>query len=192
MVKDPRGPILDAARLAFASRGYASTTMKSVAVAAGVAPAVVKSLYDNKEQLFAAAMRLPINPSQAMATLYAQGLDGMGERIVRLALTMMSEDRVRSDVTGAVQGSPRIEKSVRTVAEFMHLSLVDSLVTAIGVPDARMRVSLISSHLAGLAATRYVFRLEPLASASDDEIVRIFGPLIQDLLDPTCPLTGRR
>jgi hypothetical protein len=55
-----------------------------------------------------------------------------------------------------------------------------------------MRVSLISSHLAGLAATRYVIHLEPLASASDDEIVRIYGPLIQDLLDPTCPLTGRR
>jgi hypothetical protein len=31
-----------------------------------------------------------------------------------------------------------------------------------------------------------------LASASDDEIVRIYGQLIQDLLDPTCPLTGRR
>jgi len=192
MVKDPRGPILDAARLAFASRGYASTTVKSVAVAAGVAPAVVKSLYDNKEQLFAAAMQLPVNPGHAIPALFAQGLDGMGERIVRLALTMMSEDRVRSDVSGVVQASPRIEKSARTIAEFMHLSLVDSLVTAIGVPDARMRVALISSHLAGLAATRYVIRLEPLASASDDEIVRIYGPLIQDLLDPTCPLTGRR
>ena len=192
MVKDPRGPILDAARLAFASRGYASTTVKSVAVAAGVAPAVVRSLFDNKEQLFAAAMQLPVNPAQAIPALFAQGLDGMGERIVRLALTMMSEDRVRSDVSGVVQASPRIEKSARTVAEFMHLSLVDSLVTTIGVPDARMRVSLISSHLAGLAATRYVIRLEPLASASDEEVVRIYGPLIQDLLDPTCPLTGRR
>ncbi|MGI9135757.1 MAG: TetR family transcriptional regulator [Candidatus Nanopelagicales bacterium] len=192
MVKDPRGPILDAARLAFASRGYASTTVKSVAVAAGVAPAVVKSLFDNKEQLFTAAMQLPVNPAHAIPALFAQGLDGMGDRIVRLALTLMSEDRVRSDVGGVVQASPRIEKSARTLAEFMHLSLVDSLVTAIGVPDARMRVSLISSHLAGLAATRYVIRLEPLASASDDEIVRIYGPLIQDLLDPTCPLNGRR
>jgi AcrR family transcriptional regulator len=192
MVRDPRGSILDAARLAFASRGYATTTMKSVAVAAGVAPAVVKSLYDNKEQLFAAAMQLPVNPSQAIPALFAQGLDGMGERIVRLALAMMSEDRVRHDVSGAVQSSPRIEKSARTVAEFMHLSLVDSLVTAIGVPDARMRVSLISAHLTGLAATRYVIHLEPLASASDDDVVRIYGPLIQNLLDPTCPLTGRR
>jgi len=192
MVMDPRGPILDAARLAFSSRGYASTTVKSVAVAAGVAPAVVKSLYDNKEQLFAAAMQLPVNPAQAIPALFAQGLDGMGDRIVRLALTMMAEDRVRSDVSGVVQSSPRVEKSARAIAEFMHLSLVDSLVTAIGVPDARMRVSLISSHLTGLAVTRYVFRLEPLASASDNEIVSIYGPLIQDLLDPTRPLIGHR
>ena len=69
--QDAAGAVLQAARFAFASRGYASTTMKSVAAAAGVAPGVVKSLYTNKERLFAAAMRLPFDPGQAVPELIA-------------------------------------------------------------------------------------------------------------------------
>ena len=53
-----------------------------------------------------------------------------------------------------------------------------------------MRAALISSHLIGLAATRYVVKLEPLASASEDQVVRIYAPMIQDLLDPTKPVKG--
>ena len=56
--KDPQqaaGAVLQAARAAFAARGYTHTTVKSVAAAAGVAPGVVTSLYRNKERLFAAA-----------------------------------------------------------------------------------------------------------------------------------------
>ena len=90
--------MLQAARFAFASRGYASTTMKRVAAAAGVAPGVVKSLYTNKERLFAAAMRLPFDPAQAVPELIAPGLDGMGERLVRMMLTLMGDEQVREDL----------------------------------------------------------------------------------------------
>ena len=55
--------VLDAARAAYARRGYLNTTLKGVAAAAGVAPEVVRRYYDNREQLFAAAMRLPVDPA---------------------------------------------------------------------------------------------------------------------------------
>jgi hypothetical protein len=37
----------------------------------------------------------------------------------------------------------------------------------------------------GIATSRYLLRLEPLASATDDEVVAMVGPSIQALLDPT-------
>ncbi len=74
--------------------------MKSVAAAAGVAPDVVKSLYDNKERLFAAAMRLPFDPGQAVPELIAPGLDGMGDRLVRMTLTLMGDEQVRATSPG--------------------------------------------------------------------------------------------
>jgi len=196
--------VVQAARLAFASRGYAHTTMKSVAAAAGVAPGVVKSLYSNKERLFAAVIRLPFDPAKAVPELIAPGLDGMGERIVRMTLTLMGDEKVRSDLTRlltsegtasvsstaaraamAAEGSPVALTQLRAVSEYLQATVLDPVVTAVGVPDARLRASLISSYLVGIAMTRYLLKIEPLASVTDEEVVRMVGPTIQELLDPT-------
>jgi hypothetical protein len=56
------------------------------------------------------------------------------------------------------------------------------------VPDASLRAALIAAHLSGLIGVRFGARLEPLASASEDDIVAWYAPIIQDLLDPTKPL----
>ena len=202
--QDAAGAVLQAARLAFASRGYASTTMKSVAAAAGVAPGVVKSLYTNKERLFAAAMRLPFDPAQAVPELIAPGLDGLGDRLVRMVLTLMGDEQVRDDLARLLKSDTAASVSasaaritipgtddaaameqLRFVAEYLQSTVVDRVVAAVGVPDARMRVAVISSYLVGIAASRYLLRIEPLASATDDEIVALVGPTVQVLLDPT-------
>ena len=202
--QDAANAVLTAARLAFASRGYAQTTMKSVAAAAGVAPGVVKSLYDNKERLFAAAMRLPFEPSQAVPELIAPGLDGMGDRLVRMTLSLMGDENVRRDLTRLLKSEQAASMSttaaraaipaddsanalaqVLMLSEFVQSTIVDRVVTALGIPDARLRATLISSYLVGISTTRYLLRIEPLASATDDEVVTLVGPTIQALLDPT-------
>ena len=58
--------VLEAARAAYARRGYLNTTLKGVAAAAGVAPDVVRRYYANRETLFVAAMRLPVSSSAKM------------------------------------------------------------------------------------------------------------------------------
>lgn len=202
--QDAAGAVLHAARMAFASRGYAQTTMKSVAAAAGVAPGVVKSLYDNKERLFAAAMRLPFDPAQAVPDLIAPGLDGMGERLVRMTLSLMGDESVRRDLTRLIKSDEAASMSanaaraamhsddaastiaqLRVLSDYVQSTIVDRVVAALGVPDARLRVTLISSYLVGIATTRYLLRIEPLASASDDDVIALVGPTIQALLDPT-------
>ena len=193
MPPDASTAVLNAARAAFASRGYAVTTVKSVAAAAGVAPAVVKSLYANKERLFTAAMRLPFDPADAVPELLAPGLEGMGERLVRLTLALVSDDAVRRDLvrvlrSDAAAGAATDGSSVdqlRAMTEFMSASVLDRAVAALGVPDARLRGSVVSSYLMGIVMSRYVVKMEPLASASDDDIVAMVGPAVQALLDPT-------
>lgn len=202
--QDAANAVLQAARLAFASRGYAKTTVKGVAAAAGVAPGVVKSLYANKERLFVAALRLPFDPAQAVPELIAPGLDGMGDRLVRMVLTLMGDEKVRTDLAAMLasdsatsasvkaartvipsEDSAAVVEQMRFVSEYLQSSVLDRVVAAVGVPDARMRVAVISSYLVGIAVSRYLLRIEPLASATDDEVVAMVGPTIQVLLDPT-------
>lgn len=191
--------ILQATRVLLASTGYASTTVKSVAAAAGVAPGVVTSLYSNRDRLFAAALKLPFDPSQAVPEMIAPGLDGLGERLVRMTLSLMDDEDVRADF-GRIVGAdstttylgaeaPGPVVLLRTLSDYLQSAVVDRVVTALGIPDARLRITLITSQLVGLATMRYILRIEPLASASDDAIVALVGPGIQALLDPTSTRT---
>jgi AcrR family transcriptional regulator len=187
---EARGIVLDAARNVFASRGYARTTVKGIAAAAGVAPEVVRRYYRSKGDLFSAAMRLPTDPRAAVPALLAPGVEGLGDRMVRFMLLTLDDPEVRADLLGLLRAGGSAYSSSRSLQEFIEATVIDRVVSAMGVPDARMRASLISSTLIGVAVTRYLVRMEPLASASDDHVVRMVGPMIQRLVDPRIPLPG--
>lgn len=197
MPADAISATLSSARALFNLRGYAGTTMKSVAAAAQVAPGIVTSLYRNKEDLFAAAMRLPFNPAEAVPRLVAPGLDGMGERLVRMTLSLMDDAQIRRDLADAAlavrssAGGDRtqaVEQAARTVTDYLQIAVIDRVVSALGIPDARMRAAVITSVLGGMVGTRYALRIEPLASVPAEEVVALYGPIVQRLLDPTIPL----
>lgn len=188
---DPiRDAALAAARSAFAARGYARTTYKGIAAAAGIAPAVLRKYYDSKGDLFAAAIRLPTDPASAIPTLLAPGIDGLGERLVRFTLDTLGDPEVREDLMAMIRAGASAAQVTKSLQSYLEVNVVDRIVTAVGVPDARMRVALISSYLVGVAAGRYLMRIEPLASAPEDQVVRMVAPTIQALLDPRVPLPG--
>lgn len=166
--------------------------MKGVAAAAGVAPSVMRRYYANKEQMFAAAMRLPFDPSRAVPELLAPGLEGMGERLVRGTFDMLKDDEARAELAELFQAGASAGRAAQSLREFLEESVIDRVAATVGIPDARMRAALISAQLIGLAVTRYAVRLEPLASTPEDQLVRIYAPIIQDLLDPTKPIPGSR
>lgn len=185
---DGRDALLDAARAAFHAKGYVRTSMKGVAAAAGVAPEVVNRYWQSKDQMFASAMRLPFDPSRAVPELLAPGLEGMGERLAKAVFDTLQDEQARDDIMGLFQAGASANKASRSLQDFLERSVIDRMVSGIGVPDARLRVNLIFSYLLGVSAMRYVARLEPLSSMSEDELVKLVGPTVQDWLDPSKPL----
>ncbi len=183
--------VLEAARAAYARRGYVETTVKGVAAAAGVAPDVVRRYYANREALFAAAMRLPFDPATSIAQLLAPGIDGLGERMVRVTLRMLDDPETRDQLADMVRMGAGANKATASMREFLESAVVDRVVTFLGVPDARMRVTLATSYLLGIATSRYVLQLEPLASATEDEVVAMVAPAIQAALTTPTATSAR-
>src|SRR5687768_765307 len=72
---DTRADILVAARKLFGEKGFRSTTMRSIAAAAGVDVALLAYYFGTKDGLFAAALDLPVDPRTLIDEAFAQGPD---------------------------------------------------------------------------------------------------------------------
>jgi AcrR family transcriptional regulator len=187
---ETREALLSVAREIIEKRGYLGLSMRTVSAAAGVTPDVARRYYQNRDALFAAAMKLPANPSSAIPTLVGPGIEGMGESLVRFMLDTLRDPEARAEIVSLARSGANAGHAMAGMQDFLERSVVDRIAVLIGVPDARMRAALISSYLIGIAMTRYGVRLEPLASASEEEVIRMVAPVVQDLLDPRKPIPG--
>lgn len=179
---DTRGAILAAASAEFAKHGYDKTTVRGIARVAGVDPALVYHYFDGKEQVLVAVLDLPLNPAEVVADLVRDGLDGIGERLVRSLLA----------VGDSPEGGPRFQAVIRTAVTnepvaallrgFFTREVLGQISRQIPGPDSRLRASVAFSHVMGMAMARYVLRIEPLASAPPDAIARLVGPVIETYL----------
>ena len=179
---DVKRLVADAARAVYDRQGYLDITVKGVAAAAGMAPDMVRRYYNSREDLFAAALRLPFEPASAITRLLAPGVEGLAERLVRTTLHMLSEPETREQIALMVRDGVSAAKVAASLREFLESLIIDRVAAVLGVPDARMRVTLATSYVVGVATTRYVMNMEPLASASEDEVVRLVTPAVQTAL----------
>ncbi|HEX6262342.1 MAG TPA: TetR family transcriptional regulator [Actinomycetota bacterium] len=176
-----REAIVEAARRAFAEHGYEGATIRGIAARAGVDPALVYHFHGSKEELFAAAMRLPFQPSEVIPSLLEGEPDRLGERILRLFLKV-SDQPGGNPFVALMRSASTNEQAARMLREFLAREVIGRVATALGAPDAELRATFVGSQLAGLAMARYILRMEPLASADQDAVVAAVAPTLQRYL----------
>jgi AcrR family transcriptional regulator len=173
--------ILQTARELFAQHGYGGTTVRTIATAAEVDPAMVFYFFGTKKGLFNAAVDMSGNVPSAIDSIFVGSVGTIGERIVRTLV----ENLDKSDHTPLVmltRSAPTDAQSEALLREFIEREITGRLAALIGTPDAAMRASMVNVQILGLAVARYIVRIEPIASASADDLVAMFGPLVQHCL----------
>lgn len=178
---ETREQILAAARRLFAEQGYEGTTIRGIAAEAEVNPALIHHFFGSKEKVFADSLHLPIDPS-IIATVVSDGpREQAGERLLRLFLSVWGHPESRSPFLALMRSVSSNEKAARMLREFLRRAIIDKVGPALGVSELRM--TAVGTQLMGLALLRYIVRVEPLASASEDEIVAMIAPVIQHHMD---------
>ena len=184
-----REAILAAARSYFEGHGYDRATIRAIAAEAGVDPALVHHYYGSKQQLLVAALELPVNPRDVLPELMAGPIESIGERMLRRALSVWGADWVSGGhLIGLIRASLTHETAARMIREFFTRELIGKLAEELDVPQPRLRVGLVASQLVGLAMTRFIVRMEPIASADPATLIACYAPTIQRYL--TGPLPG--
>jgi AcrR family transcriptional regulator len=177
-----RDTILAAARFEFAAGGYDGATIRGIAARAGVDPALVHHYFGAKEQLFEAALEVPVSPATLLPALLADDHDRIGEQVMLRFLTVWEDPANRPVFMAMLRSVVSNEQAAELVRRLLVKEVFGPLATALGVPDAELRATLAGSQFIGLALMRYVGRVEPLASADLPTVAAAVGPTIQRYL----------
>jgi AcrR family transcriptional regulator len=175
-----RESVLDAARELFAARGYQATTVRAVASAAGVSPGMIHHFFATKDELFLAAIRMPVEPETVLRLILEGPREELPQRLVRVFVSTWQDPAtgpaLRSVIRAAMAGETQAA-GLRMFAEQLMLPRVSK---ALGVPP--LTVTAVLSLLLGYALAGQLLGIEPLASRGVEELVALLSPAVAQLL----------
>jgi AcrR family transcriptional regulator len=182
---DTRNEIVEAAKTVFAEVGYDRATIRGIAGVAGVDPSLIYHYFETKDTLFAASIHLPVPPTETLKQAFTEGGDGLGRRLAEIFFLVWEQEEARTSLLGVLRSAMGGEDQASVAfRQFLTSALLDQIAPMIPGKDARLRALLMASHLVGIAMTRYVVKLEPIASTPVDQIVDLVGPRIQSYATP--------
>ena len=183
---DTRAQVLAAARASFADKGFRGTTIRAVATAAGVDPALVHHYFGSKDALFVAALALPVDPREVLAPVVALGPDGAGERLLRTFLSVWDDPALQEPLL-AVARTVLSEDGSKLLGEGFIPVVVGPVLAQLVRDRPEDRIPLVVSQVIGLIVTRYVIAVPAMASLPAEELVARMGPVLQHYLTGDLP-----
>lgn len=177
---ETREKILAEARELFAEKGYDGASLRAIARAAGVDPALVHHFFGNKEGVFIEAMRFPVDPSVILPRIMASPRDRLGETMVRIFLDVWGDDDRRAPMLAMLRSAMTNERAAALAREFVTVALFGRAKQATQAPP--LGIQAAAGQMIGLMILRYVLRIEPMASATEDELIALVAPTLQRYL----------
>lgn len=176
-----RAAILEAARAAFAERGFAKATVRDVARRAGVTHGLVLRHFTSKERLFLAAIPGP----RDLVAEVAGDPATLPERIARTYVDRMSRSGGCDPFVALVRSVASDEEAAKRLFAAMREQSLEVYRGVMPGPDWRERVESVGAYLIGVTFSRYVLGSGPLAEMPEEELVRRLASDLRGIVFPT-------
>jgi AcrR family transcriptional regulator len=182
-VSGTRADIIRAARKVFAESGYRGATMRAIAHAADVDAALIHHFFVSKEGVFAAAIEDAfLQPAEVIEHVLSGDHASLGERLVRNFLQMWDNPQHRDPLLAVFRSALSYDEAAKVLGGFVTTRFIGRIVAAINAPEPELRANLIGTQLVGLAIIRFVIKVEPIASADSEVLVKCVGGTVQNYL----------
>jgi AcrR family transcriptional regulator len=184
---DTRERILTSARELFARNGIDKTSIRAVAAAAGVDPALVHHYYGTKTQLFAAAIHIPIDPMEVIGPLRETPVEELGHTLPSILLSLWDSELGSGFI--AMLRSILAGNEVSLIRSFLQEVIAVEVGSRVDNPpgSGRIRVQFVASQLLGVVMARYILELEPFKSLPIEQIAETIAPNLQRYLTGDLP-----
>jgi AcrR family transcriptional regulator len=186
-MSDTRDRILASARELFARNGIDKTSIRAVAAGAGVDPALVHHYYGTKQQLFAAAIHIPIDPMQIIGPMRETPVSELGLKLPSVLLPLWDSELGSGFI--ATLRSLLAGSEVSLVRSFLQEVIAAEVGSRVDDPpgSGMIRVQFVASQLVGVVMARYILELEPFASLPVEQIAETIAPNLQRYLTGDLP-----
>jgi AcrR family transcriptional regulator len=179
--RDPdakRAAILQAARAAFAERGFAGATLRNIAERAGVTHGLVIRHFASKESLFLAASQA----TEIIADDFSGDLDGLPDRIAHSWVRQMEESAGRDPLVALIRSAGSDDGSARRLLSTLRDQSVLAYRIVMPGANAEKRADMVGAYLIGMTFSRYVLADGPLAEMSSEELTRFVAQTLRAIL----------
>jgi AcrR family transcriptional regulator len=158
-----------------------------VAAGAGVDAALVHHYFGTKQQLFAAAIQLPIDPMTVLVPMRETPVEELGLRLPSVLLPIWDSEMgagliatLRSLLAGA---------EVSLARSFLQEVVVAEVGSRVDTPPGtgKIRAQFVASQLMGVVMARYIVQIEPFASLPAEQIAKTIAPTLQRYLTGDLP-----
>jgi AcrR family transcriptional regulator len=187
---DTRDRILASARELFARNGISNTSIRAIAGDAGVDSALVHHYFGTKEKLFAAAVDIPIDPTEVLAVLRVTPVEDLGRTIPLVVLSLWESDlnaRLKATLRSAIA-----DNEVAMFGSFLRDIVLKQVAARLDDPPGSgiLRAEFAASQILGAIMARHIFNLQPFASLPVEKVVNIIAPNLQRYLTGELPDLG--
>jgi AcrR family transcriptional regulator len=183
-----REAILAAARRQFADQGYSRASLRSIATAAGVDQKLIAHYFGSKQQLFLAAIGLPINPGDVLLRVLGDGERDPAVVTARLvdALTgILEQPELVQSIAALIRAGASEPDVAQLLRAFFPGAVLESVAGLLGPGDPAYRLNLVGSQVIGLVMARAVVGLEPMSSMPARAVAESVAPnLVRYLIGP--------
>jgi AcrR family transcriptional regulator len=176
---DTRQELLATARRMFADAGFDKTSVRDIAAAAGVDPALIRHYFGTKAELFRETMGWPFEPAEIAEQVMGAGRDQIGAHLTRVFFEAWERPDSRAPLLAILRGAATHEESATLVRQFIQGQLYRQMAAELSGPDAELRIDLAMAQLLGIAYLRHVLRVDPVASTPMEELIARVTPVIE-------------
>jgi AcrR family transcriptional regulator len=177
-----RAQIAAAARRQFGERGYARTTIRSIAAEASVDPALVIHYFGTKQRLFGEVVDLCFEPEALVASVADGPAEERGARLARFVVDLLSNPRYGAAFTALLHAATSEPEAASLWRERIRHSVFLPLVGKLELDDAELRAALAATQTFGLVVTYHVLKMDALLALSDEELVQLVAPALNRYL----------
>ncbi|MCV7195311.1 TetR/AcrR family transcriptional regulator [Mycobacterium angelicum] len=184
---DTRERILASARELFAHNGIDRTSIRAVAAKAGVDAALVHHYFGTKQQLFAAAIHLPLDPMDVLVPMRETPVEELGYKLPSLLLPLWDSELgagLIATLRSLISGS-----EVSLARSFLQEVISVEVGSRVDDPpgSGMIRTQFVASQLMGVVMARYIVKIEPFASLPAEQIAQTIAPNLQRYLTGDLP-----